>query len=293
MTIYIIFSAVVLILLLLVYVAYRESNNLISETALRSKVAVFPDQKHLAFENVIFKNQDGITLKGWFVPAEQESDKTIVFMHGWGMNKGMLLKTTAFLQKKYNLFYFDFRGTGESGDGKSSVGYIEVRDCSAALKTLMGTRADACKSIGLYGIDVGAACAIYEGSRNPLVKCVVAQGCYFSAEQIALRRKKEKKYFLSLPVLKMALYFAKQRSGVNAEAFSPAENIAKLEGKAVLIINGADDELTERRDGKKLFHLAKEPKELWIVANAGHTQVSEVSGEQYKNRLQAFFDKNL
>lgn len=293
MTIYIIISAVILTLLLLVYTAYRESNDLLSATAARSKVMIFPDQMRLAFENVIFKNQDGITLKGWFIPAQQQSNKTIVFMHGRTMNKGMLLKTTAFLQKKYNLFYFDFRGTGESGDGKSSVGYIEARDCAAALKTLAQTRPDACETLGLYGIDTGGACAIYEAARNGAVKCVITEGCYCSAHKAALRRKKENKPFLSLPVLKMALYFAQKRSGVNAEEYSPAHNIAKLDGKAVLIINGADDELTPRRDARDLFHLAKEPKELWIVANAGHTQAAEVAGVQYQNRLTEFFDKNL
>lgn len=293
MTIYIIIAAIILVFLLWIYIAYRESNNLISETAVRSKVAAFPDQMHLAFENVIFKNQDGITLKGWFVPAEQQSSKTIMFMHGWGMNKGMLLKRTAFLQKKYNLFYFDFRGCGESGNGKSSVGYIETRDCVAAIKTLAGTRADACKSIGLYGIDVGAACAVYEGAHSSMVKCVVAEGCYCSAQKVALRRKKDKKPFLSAPVLKTALHFAEKRSGVNIEDFSPAQNIDKLEGKAVLIINGADDDLAPRHDARDLFHIAKEPKELWIVANAGHTQAAEVAGVQYQNRLTEFFDKNL
>lgn len=293
MTIYIIISILVLFVCLFVFVAYRQSENIISKTIQRSKVNIFPDQLHLAFENVIFKNKDGITLKGWFLPAQEESDKTIVFMHGWGMNKGSLLKNTVFLNKKYNLFYFDFRGAGESGDGKSSVGYIEVRDALSAIEKLLQTRPEAAKSIGLYGIDSGAACAIYCGAHNSTVKCVITEGCYCSAEQTAIRRKKAANRFLCTPVLKLALYFAKRRSHIKPQDFSPDTNIGKLAGKALLIINGADDTLANAKDAAELFALAKEPKELWIVPNAAHTTAAEVAGQQYKNRLEEFFNKNL
>lgn len=277
----------------MVFIAYKESDKIILRNTKRSQITVFPDQLKLEFERVIFKNSDGITLKGWFIPAEQESSKTIVFMHGWGMNKGTILQNTVFLRKKYNLFYFDFRGSGESGEGLSSIGYLEIRDAKAAIEKLVETRPDACKEIGLYGLSMGAAVAIYEGAHNDAVKCVVAEGCYYSYEKVVARWARVHKHTPYFPLVALALFFAKKRLGMDPEEFSPKYNIAKLNGKPVFIINGADDTLSPRHDARKLYHRAKEPKQIWIVPNATHTEVADVAGQQYKNRLNEFYDKYL
>lgn len=293
MIILLIALVVILIILLAVFIAYKESDKIILRHTKRSQVTTFPDQFHLPFENVIFKNADGITLKGWFIPAEEESSKTIVFMHGWGMNKGNVFHSTYFLRKKYNLFYFDFRGSGESGEGLSSIGYVETRDASAAIEKLIQTRPEKCKEIGLYGLSMGAAVAIYEGAHNAAVKCVAAEACYYSYEKVVARWARVHKHVPYFPLVALALYFAKKRLGIDPEEFSPKHNIEKLAGKPVFIINGADDSLSPRHDARKLYHAAKEPKQIWIVPNATHTEVPMVAGQQYKNRLCEFFDKYL
>lgn len=293
MTILLIALVLILIILLTVFIAYKESDKIILRNTKRSQVTTFPDQLHLPFENIIFKNVDGITLKGWFIPAEEESSKTIVFMHGWGMNKGNILCNTYFLRKKYNLFYFDFRGSGESGAGLASVGYLETRDASAAIKKLIQTRPEKCKEIGLYGLSMGAAVAIYEGARNAAVKCVVAEASYYSYEKVVARWARVHKHVPYFPLVALALYFAKRRLGIDPEDFSPKHNIEKLAGKPVFIINGADDNLSPRHDARKLYHAAKEPKQIWIIPNATHTESALVAGQQYKNRLSEFFDKYL
>lgn len=293
MTILLIILSLLIIALLVVFIAYKESNKIIFRKTKRSQIENFPDQYKLEFENVIFKNTEDITLKGWFIPADKETDKTIVCMHGWGMNKGDILKKTYFLKDKYNLFYFDFRGSGESGEGLSSVGYLETRDAAAAIDKLKETRPQACKNIAVYGLSMGAAVSIYEGAHNPFVKCVVAEGCYYSYEKVVARWARVHKHAPYFPLVALALYFAKRRLGMDPEGFSPKHNIAKLNDKPVFIINGADDSLSPRHDARRLYRRAKEPKQIWIVPNASHTNVSEVAGQQYKNRLREFFNKYL
>jgi fermentation-respiration switch protein FrsA (DUF1100 family) len=280
--------------MLLVYISYKESDRIINRHNDRKPLSVYPDQFKVPFENVIFKNKDGITLKGWFIPAEEFSPKTIVFMHGWGMNKGSILPNTIFLREKgFNLFYFDFRGSGESGDGKTSVGYLETRDAAAAIETLARTRPEEAHEISLYGISMGAAVAIYEAAHNNKIKAVAAEGCYYSYEKVVARWAKERKHVPYFPLVALTLYFTRKRLGLDPEDYSPRHNIKKLNGKAIFIINGADDSLAPRHDARKLYKEAGEPKQLWIVANAAHTEVAEVAGQQYKNRLEQFFAKYM
>ncbi|MDR0645447.1 MAG: alpha/beta hydrolase [Elusimicrobiota bacterium] len=283
-----------LIIFIIVYIAYVQSGRILNRKNTRRQISVYPDQFKVPFENVIFKNKDGILLKGWFIPAAQESSKTIILMHGWNMNKGNILANTVFLRdKNYNLFYFDFRSNGESGDGKTSVGYFEIRDAQAAIEALQKTRYEAAREIAVYGISMGAAVAIYEAAHNPLIKAVVAEACYYSYEKVVARWAKEHKRAPYFPIVALTLFFARKRLGVNPENFSPRQNIRKLSGKPIFIINGADDMLAPRRDARKLFAKASEPKQLWIVPNASHTEVAEVAGQQYKNRLEQFFEKYL
>ena len=294
MIILLICLVLILAALLSVYVSYRESGRVINRANCRRPIATHPDQFRVPFENVIFKNKEGITLRGWFIPAEQESNKTIILMHGWNINKGNILPNTIFLREKgYNLFYFDFRSCGDSGDGKTSVGYLETRDASAAVEVLQKTRPQQSQEIALYGLSMGAAVAVYTGAHTPAVKAVVAESCYYSYEKVVARWAKERKHTPYFPLVVLTLFFVRRRLGLNPEEFSPRYNIKKMAGRAVFIINGADDPIAPRHDARKLFADAAEPKQLWIVANAGHTEVAEVAGQQYKNRLEQFFGKYL
>ena len=81
MIILLIALVVILIILLAVFVAYKESDKIILRHTKRSQVTTFPDQFHLPFENVIFKNADGITLKGWFIPAEEENEQDELYQN--------------------------------------------------------------------------------------------------------------------------------------------------------------------------------------------------------------------
>ena len=292
MIIFLGFLTALLAALVLVYIAYKESGRLINRGGWRKPMSAYPDQFRVPFENVIFKNSEGITLKGWFIPAQGESRKTIILMHGWNMNKGSILPATLFLRESgYNLFYFDFRSCGESGDGKTSIGYLETRDAEAAVETLLKTRPEQAQEIGLYGISMGAAVAVYTAAHAPQVRAVVAEACYYSYEKVVARWAKEHKSAPYFPLVALTLFFIRKRLGMDPETFSPRHNIKKLYGKAVFLINGSDDALAPRHDARKLFAAASEPKQLWIVANAAHTEAAEVGGRQYENKIGRFYTK--
>ncbi len=281
-------------ILLGVYIAYKQSNRIMYRKNKRHPVENFPSDYGLDFDKVSFINEDGITLKGWFIPAKEHSEKTIIFLHGWGLNKGSILPTTYFLRDYgFNLFYFDFRGSGDSGDGLSSIGYLEIRDAEAAVKTVKQLYPQQAQKLGIYGLSMGGAVAVYEGAHNKYIQCVVAEGCYYSYEKVVARWARVHKHTPYFPLVALTLFFARKRLGLNPEQFSPKHNIKKLKGKPLFLINGSDDTLAPRHDARKLFAAAEEPKQMWIVANAAHTQSAMVAGKQYQNRLAEFFTKYL
>lgn len=294
MTIIILISVFIFLALILLLIAYKQSDRILIRTAKKSPLTIFPDQFKVPFEQVIFKNEEGLQLKGWFIPASGQSDKTIICLHGWGQNKGNLLGNTLFLREKgFNLFYFDFRGSGESAQGPSSIGYLETKDALSALDHIRFTHPEQTKHLGIYGLSMGAAVAVYTAAHRKEIECVIAEACYYSYEKVVARWARTHKNVPYFPLVSLILFFARKRLGMDPEAYSPKNNIKKLGKKPVLIISGTLDSLAPRHDARELFLKAQHPKQLWLVANAGHTECAEMAGRQYQERLEEFFTKNL
>lgn len=260
----------------------------------RKALDAWPDQFGLPYENVTFKTEDKVQLKGWFITSTAESDKTIIFMHGWGMNRTDILKHTYFLRELgYNLFYFDFRALGESGGKTSSIGYLELKDIAAAIEFLKQTRPQFCAKIGLYGLSMGGMVAICEAARNTQIACVVAEASYYSFRRVVSRWAWVKRRVPYFPLMPIILHYIRKQLGVNPERFSPKYNIPKISPRPVFLIHGRYDNLVPAAQAKLLFKRAGEPKEIWLVPGAKHNQCAEVGGYEYKQRLADFYRKYL
>lgn len=260
----------------------------------RKALDAWPDQFGLPYENVTFKTEDKVQLKGWFITSAVESEKTIIFMHGWGMNRADILKHTYFLRELgYNLFYFDFRALGESGGKTSSIGYLELKDIAAAIEFLKQTRPQFCAKIGLYGLSMGGMVAICEAARNTQIACVVAEASYYSFRRVVSRWAWVKRRVPYFPLMPIILHYIRKQLGVNPERFSPKYNIPKISPRPVFLIHGRYDNLVPAAQAKLLFKRAGEPKEIWLVPGAKHNQCAEVGGYEYKQRLADFYRKYL
>ena len=260
----------------------------------RKPLDAWPDQYALPYENVAFKTEDKVNLKGWFIPCAEYSDKTIILMHGWGMNRADIFKNTYFLRDLgYNLFYFDFRALGESGGKTSSIGYLELKDVAAAVSFLKETRPQFCNKIGLYGLSMGGMVAICEAARNPEIACVVAEASYYSFRRVVSRWAWVHHRVPYFPVLPIILHYIRKNLGVNPERYSPKYNIPKISPRPVFLIHGRYDNLVPAAQAKLLYKKAGEPKEIWLVPGAKHNQCAAVGGYEYKQRLADFFRKYL
>ena len=130
----VVLGVVALLALCTVWFCMRCAKNVLHPVSKRKPLSAWPDQMGIPYENVCFKTEDKVQLRGWFIPSETYSNKTIILMHGWGMNRSDIFKNTYFLHDLgFNLFYFDFRALGESGGKTSSIGYLELKDAAAAV----------------------------------------------------------------------------------------------------------------------------------------------------------------
>ena len=80
---------------------------------------------------------------------------------------------------------------------------------------------------------------------------------------------------------------------LHANLFSadPIHAISKISPCPVLIMHGEADDAVPVSEAFRLYHAAREPKQLWIVPGAGHRAIEEVAPDEYRRRVVDFFDR--
>ncbi len=252
----------------------------------RMHTNIAPSDFNLKYRNIEFKTKDGLTLRGWFIPSEH-SNATIIIGHGFPFDKNNVLSATKFLNKHYNLLYYDFRYFGESDGVFTTISYRERGDLLEAIDYLKKKKnAD---SIGLYGFSMSAATFLLTDSKN--VKAIVADSSYSSLYEMTKAAYRIFPGFLKYPFVWTTLFFAKLFLGINIFELSPKENVKSL-NVPILLIHGAEDEEIPA-EHSKILHKNALNSELWLVEGAGHGMSYSKNPEEYEKRVIDFFDKNL
>lgn len=254
---------------------------------------IWPDQFHLNYETVRFPATDGVPITAWAIPAAQPTARTLLMLHGWGDNKGDLLRRTHPLSRSFNLLYLDHRNHGESGGPRSTIGFLETRDVEAAMAWLERERPDWTSRLGVFGLSMGGALAIWTAARHATVRCVAVEAPFPSFNRVVGRYTYNGFHLPYFPFAWAALKMIQWRLGEDPEPYSPMYHIEKIAPRPVLFIAGREDNLMPLADVRELYERARDPKELWVVDNARHGRCEEVAGKDYHRKLEDFFDRHL
>lgn len=136
--------------------------------------------------SVLFETSDGTLLCGDFW-AQPRPAPTIVLCHGYRISRSHL-RPAAALQYAcgYNVFFFDFRGHGDSDSVLTSAGNAEVRDLEAALYVVAQQPEALAGKIIIHGFSMGASVALLLPPR-PDVIAIIADSPYARSDDIMRR----------------------------------------------------------------------------------------------------------
>jgi pimeloyl-ACP methyl ester carboxylesterase len=261
-----------------------------------SPMWIFPEQFGLRYEKAVFKTRDGVELKGWFVPSPTGDKRTVLMCHGWGDNKGELLKMTSFLNEQggFNLFYFDFRSHGESSGDFTTIGGLETRDFDAAISWLRAEKPRLAGRIGVFGLSMGAAVSVAALPDHPDVRCAVVESPFSDYAGVVERWAWNHLRVPRFPLIDVAMWILRRRVGdPKIDTFNPVESAPRIHPRPLFVIAGENDNLMPVWDVRRVFEAAREPKQLWVVPGAYHAKCREAAGLEYDTRVTAFFNKNL
>jgi uncharacterized protein len=249
-----------------------------------------PAEVGLDFEEITFLAEDGVALRGWWVPSAG-AERVIIQLHGQG---GSMDPDIQYLppwhDAGFNVLMFDFRAHGRSEGNFSTVGYLERQDVQGAVRFVI---AKGYQRIGLLGFSMGGIVSMLSAPICPEVKAVVSDGGP-TRLSTALREWCVERHIPRLIGTFLAwlvLCGVSMRLGVNIFRYEPVLWVGQIAPRPILFIHGERDQYCP--DFDDLWAAARTVKETWRVSDAGHVTASQQFPEEHHRRVIEFFDKYL
>lgn len=240
-------------------------------------------------EDAAFTTRDGLTLRGWYIPAQNRA--AIILVHGIDANRGQMAGIAeALAAHGYGVLLFDVRAHGASDGDRLVFGADEAEDVLGAVAFLQARPDVDPERIGALGFSLGAGMALLGGARSPALNAIVADGPGFTAEE-DFPPPVSWQEWLYVPYDAVFFRALAAQTGV-PQPQSLRSAVVAIAPRPVLFICGARSSTECHR--VRVFHgLAGEPKALWEIPDAGHIQGFALHPEEYTRRITEFFDRAL
>lgn len=266
-----------------IFISYFFANAFLSP----NRVSIGAPPAKFNFEIVSFRTSDNLLIKGWY-SRYSDTSATIILLHGYKANRlEMISRCEIFRNAGYNLLLYDARGCGESEGDLVSFGYYEIRDLLAALRFL---KVNGDSEIAVYGFSQGGATILMAADSLKDIKCIIAEGTFDKLENAIDNRFESTLYIPGKFGAWLMIPFAESKLGININKIEPVNEVSKI-NFPILIIGGENDDRTLKENTIMLYETAKEPKELWIVKNSGHTDIFSNNPEIYRSEVLDFLNK--
>ncbi|WP_172209181.1 alpha/beta hydrolase [Lactococcus hodotermopsidis] len=245
------------------------------------------DKKTLTIEN------DGLTLKAWYVPAETKTNKTAIIVHGFnGCKEEMMAYGMLFHRLGYHVLMPDNRAHGISDGSLIGYGVTDKRDLIAWTNMLISTNAES--EIIYFGLSMGAA-TVMLSTREHLPKNVksIIEDCGYTSVWDELSYQAKQMYGLpKFPLLYEVSAISKLRAGFSYDE-NGASAVKSLENNKlpVLFIHGTADDFVPTEMVNQNFAATKGPRELWLVKGAKHAKSLETDRNGYYAKVADFLAK--
>jgi hypothetical protein len=224
---------------------------------LQRHMVYFPDSAVPSRENndvadmdiVTVQTEDGLSLQGWYKPA-QDGKPTIITFHGNGGNIGWRgVRARMYLDQGFGFLMAEYRGYGGNEGVPSEEGFY--KDARAYLQFLKDKDITG-ENLVVLGESLGTGVAVKMVSEHPDVRALILETPFTSVVDVAAKR------FPFVPV-SLLLKHRYESSKLIADINVP-----------ILVLHAKDDKIVPFSFGERLYNLATEPKEMVVYETGGH-----------------------
>lgn len=210
---------------------------------------------------------NGVQLGAWYCPGAPQKPLVILF-HGYTSEKSSTLpEARAFLEMGLSVLLVDFRGSGDSSESYTTVGFAEAEDVAAAVRYARASWPQ--RQVVLYGQSMGAAAilrAVHSCGVRPdgiIVESV------FDRMLTTVRHRFEAMGVPSFPGAELLVYWGGRAAGFNGFRHNPVD-YATAVTCPILFLHGAVDPRARVEEGRRVFAAVAAPKSFKEFPRLGH-----------------------
>jgi hypothetical protein len=245
------------------------------------------------YEGFTLASAEGLPLSCWLLHPAGRPCGTVVYLHGVSESKISGLPMAGVLcAAGFMVMLYDQRRHGDSGGRFCTYGFYEKHDVSTVITHLQSRPELQLGRIGLFGTSMGAAVALQAAAVDARVAAVAAESGFARLRSVFDDYQKR---MIKLPfhfLRNIVIMRSEQLAHFKASAVAPVESVRRIR-IPVLLMHGTADPLIRPLYSQQVFEHANEPKELWMIPGATHSNTFEVGGEEYRRTVTAFFERTL
>lgn len=215
---------------------------------------------------------NGGNLHAWWLPADRDTEVTVLYLHGNAGNiSSNLDKAIALRSLGVNVIAIDYRGYGlSSGPFPSEQRLYD--DAWAAWQFLQSDRSIEPQQLVIYGHSLGGAIGIDLARQIPHLAGLVIEGSFTSMADMATLSQ----YNRWFPVRQML-----------TQRFNSLVKVKQLK-VATLYLHGVNDISVPATMSEKLYAATTGHKSLWLVPDADHNDLLDWAGDEFTHQLHQF-----
>jgi len=241
-------------------------------------------------QEVYIDSQYGYKIHGFFFP-NKDSKKIIILSHGVTLCLyGSVEYMDMFLKRGFAVLIYDHRNHGLSGGSDTSFGFYEKFDLKKCTDWLYNKLGDDI-IVGLHGESMGAGVVLQNISIDDRIKFCIDDCGYSDAQDLFKHRLERDHGIKKLPLIKLASKITKMRVGWEFSDVSPIATLPKVE-IPILFIHGAEDDYVPTYMCKQMYSVKNGYKDIYIAANAGHTESYWTNKGAYEEKVDSFLKNN-
>ncbi|MFC2036455.1 alpha/beta hydrolase [Chloroflexota bacterium] len=280
----------------------------------RQPVVRTPHEYGMSYEDIEFRSADGLSIKGWFIPApSSRTDKVIVLTHPMPMNRhGFLAKHQGFPpmfktdvdllrtmhalhQAGYPVLAFDLRNHGESDSGITGNGMSEYQDVLGAVDYINNRPDLGVQEIGFVCFCMGAASTMVALSKG---KDQIKNARFLVAIQPVTSSVFFRCYLkdiytsLSLFLIPIVNRIVQWQGGYAFEEMTPGR-FAKDIDIPTFYVQSKEDPWTELSDIQSFYDATPAAKELWLIEGKMRRFEAYNYVGEHPEKILAFIEKHF
>jgi dipeptidyl aminopeptidase/acylaminoacyl peptidase len=248
---------------------------------------VSPADHGLPYDDVTFRNADGLVLRGWYLPPPAEGvgrAPAIAYGHGNTADRRQWLPVAVAVHDAgFAQMLFDFTGRGDSDGDVITLGAHEAGDLRAALDALAARPEVDPLRLALGGRSMGAVAALVEAAEDARVKALILDSPF--ADLTTLVDHTIAGYHIpAFPLRPVLLAVAGWRAHYSPAAIRPIEAIRKVKAP-ILLFHGGADTLIPFEEARAFQAAASGPFTLVRLEGIDHDTPRP---DSYQDRIVAF-----